>query len=95
MHMFDPAHPGEIIRDEYLTPYGLTVTKSAELLGVTRQTLNNLVNRKSGISAEMAMRLEKAFGAEADFWMRMQINYDLAQVRKRADEIKVKRYVAA
>jgi antitoxin HigA-1 len=82
MNMFDPPHPGEILREECLAPLALTVTKGAEVLGVTRQTLNNLVNEKSGISPEMAVRLERAFGSEAGFWLRLQTAYDLARARK-------------
>ena len=65
------------------------MTEGARILGVTRQALNNVVNGKSGISAEMAVRLTKAFGSSAETWLRMQVAYDLAQVR--ADRIKVKR----
>lgn len=92
MTMIDPPHPGEIVREECLAPLGLSVTEAARGLGVTRQTLNNLVNEKSGISPEMAVRLEKAFGSSADFWLRLQSAFDLAQVRKRDAEIAVKRY---
>ena len=91
MPMMDPPHPGEIVRDECLEPLGLTVTRAAEALGVARQTLNNLVNERAGISPEMAVRLEKAFGPEAGFWLRLQTAYDLAQVRKREGEIRVER----
>lgn len=69
----------------------LTITDAAQMLGVTRQTLNNLVNEKSGISPEMAIRLEKMGWSNADFWMRMQLAYDMAQVRAREDEIIVQR----
>ena len=93
MNMFDPPHPGEIVREECLLPLMLSVTKGAEVLGVTRQALNNLVNEKSGISPEMAIRLERAFGSEAGFWMRLQISYDLAQARKDASLNEIKRFV--
>jgi antitoxin HigA-1 len=95
MNMFDPPHPGEIVREECLVPLTLSVTKGAEVLGVTRQALNNLVNEKSGISPEMAIRLERAFGPEAGFWMRLQVGYDLARARKDASLEAVKRYVPA
>jgi addiction module HigA family antidote len=91
--MIDPPHPGEIVREECLAPLGLSVTAGARVLGVTRQALNNLVNEKSGISAEMAIRLEKAFGSSAELWVRLQGAYDLAQMRKRAREIAVRRYI--
>jgi antitoxin HigA-1 len=93
MNMFDPPHPGEIVREECLVPLTLSVTKGAEVLGVTRQALNNLVNEKSGISPEMAIRLEKAFGAEAGFWMRLQAGYDLARARKDLSLNEIKRFV--
>ena len=87
MPMFDPPHPGRLVRQECLEPLGLTVTAGAKALGVTRQALNNLVNGKAGISAEMAVRLAAAFGGGAEAWLRMQSNYDLAQVKKREPEI--------
>jgi addiction module HigA family antidote len=85
--MYDPPHPGRLVRQECLEPLGLSVTEGAKVLGVTRQALNNLVNGKSGISAEMAVRLGAAFGGGAEAWLRMQANHDLAQVRKRGAEI--------
>ena len=90
-----PPHPGRIVRQECIEALGLTVTGAAEILGVTRQTLNNLVNEQAGISPDMAIRLEKAFGGSADMWLRMQAAYDLAQARKYADQIKVNRYEPA
>jgi addiction module HigA family antidote len=91
MPMKNPPHPGLGVRLDCLEPLGLTVTKGAKILGVTRQTLNNLVNGKAGISAEMAVRLSKAFGGTAEIWLRMQVSYDLAQVRKYESRIKVRR----
>jgi antitoxin HigA-1 len=93
MLMKNPPHPGRIVREDCLVPLGLTVTEGARILGVTRQALNNLVNGKSGVSPEMAVRLAKAFGSDAETWLRMQLNYDLAQVRE--DEIQVNRYKRA
>ena len=87
MAMLNPPHPGRLIRQECLEPLGLTVTEGAKALGVTRQALNNLVNGKAGISAEMAVRLAAAFGGGAEVWLRMQASYDLAQVRQREAEI--------
>ena len=87
MPMLDPPHPGRIVRQECLEPLGQSVTAGARALGVTRQALNNLVNGKAGISAEMAVRLAAAFGGAAEAWLRMQSNYDLAQVKKREPEI--------
>ena len=90
MPMKNPPHPGRIVRQDCVEPLGLTVTEAARALGVTRQTLNNLVNGNAGISAEMAVRLAKAFGGSADMWLRLQANYDLAQIEQ--DQIDVKRY---
>ena len=89
MAMYDPPHPGLTVRHDCLEPLGLSVTEGAKVLGVTRQTLNNLVNGKSGISAEMAVRLAKAFGTTPETWLRLQMAYDLAQVRQA--KIRVKR----
>ena len=92
MPMFDPPHPGEIVREECLKPLGLPVAHAAEILGVTRQALNNLVNEKSGLSAEMAIRLEKAFGTSAEMWLRLQLTFNLSRARRRSKAIVVKRY---
>jgi addiction module HigA family antidote len=94
MPMKEPPHPGYAVRFDCLEPLGLSVTKGAEVLGVTRQALNNIVNGKSGISPEMAIRLDKAFGGTAEGWLSLQTAYDLAQVRKHVQAIDVKRYVA-
>lgn len=87
MAMKNPVHPGSIVREDCIKASELTVTDAAKQLGVARQTLNNLVNEKAAVSAEMAIRLEKMGWSSADAWMRMQMNYDLAQVRARAEEI--------
>lgn len=91
MSLRNPPHPGLSVRHDCLVPLGLTVTEGARALGVTRQALNNLVNGKNGISPEMAVRLDKAFGGGADIWLRLQMAYDLARVRRRGGEIVVKR----
>ena len=91
MPLKDPAHPGEIVRHACLDALGMSVTAGAEALGVTRQALNNVVNGKSGISPDMAIRLSKAFGSTPETWLQMQLAYDLAQARKREKQIKVKR----
>jgi addiction module HigA family antidote len=90
MPMKNPPHPGQSVRHDCVEPLGLTITEAADALGVTRQTLNNLVNGKSGISADMAIRLAKAFGGDAETWLRLQTAYDLAQARQHEGEIKVK-----
>ena len=96
MAMKNPPHPGLSVKHDCLDPLGLTVTAAAKLLGVTRQTLNDLVHARRGISPEMAIRLDLAFGGGADTWLRMQTTYDLAKARLTAKgRIKVKRYVAA
>ena len=92
MPMKNPVHPGRIVRHDCLEPLGLSVTAGAKVLGVTRQTLTKIVNGKSGISAEMAIRLTKAFGSTAETWVRMQASYDLAQAWKDESKIKVSRY---
>jgi addiction module HigA family antidote len=89
--MKNPAHPGRIVRHDCLEPLGLSVTADAKVLGVTRQALNNIVNGKSGISPEMAIRLTKAFGSTEETWLRMQLAYDLAAARKNESKIKVRR----
>jgi antitoxin HigA-1 len=91
MTMKNPPHPGLTVRHDCLEPLGLTVTEGAKALGITRQALNNLVNGKSGISPEMAIRLSKAFGSSPETWLRMQLDYDLAQARQREGRIQVKR----
>jgi len=82
------------VREDCINASGLSVTEAAERLGVIRQTLSNLLNEKSGISVEMALRFEKMGWSKADHWLRLQMNYDLAQVRKRSDEIQVRRPAA-
>ncbi len=95
MPMHSPSHPGRIVRNGCLEPLGLSVTGGAKALGVSRQALSNLVNGRSRITPEMALRLAKAFDTDAELWIRLQANYDTAQMRKRADEIVVERYGAA
>lgn len=91
MAMHNPAHPGEIIREACLRPLGLTVTAAAEGLGVTRKALSDLLNGHSGVSPDMAIRLEKAGWSSADHWLRMQMQRELWEARQRADTIKVNR----
>ena len=94
MRMKNPPHPGDSVRRDCLDPLGLSATDAAKALGVTRQALNNLVNGKSGVSPEMAIRLDKAFGGGADVWLGLQMDYDLAHAMKRAGAIKVRRLAA-
>jgi addiction module HigA family antidote len=93
--MQNPPHPGGIVRRQCLEPLGLSVTEAARGLGVTRQALSDLVNGKSGVSVEMAIRLSKAFGSTPETWLGMQMAHDLWQARGRADEIEVRDYRAA
>ena len=87
MPMKSPPHPGLTIRHDCIEALGLSVTKAAEVLGVTRQALTNVLTARSAISPEMAVRLEKAFGSTAQTWLRLQGNYDLSQIDR--DEIEV------
>jgi len=91
MPMKNPVHPGQIVRHDCLEPLGLSVTAGAKILGVSRQTLNKIVNGKSGITPEMAIRLTKAFGSTEETWLRMQLAYDLAAARRDESKIKVRR----
>ena len=93
MPMQNPPHPGEIVRWECLEPLGLTVTRAAQGLGVTRQALSDLVNKRAGVSVEMSFRLSQAFGSSPETWLGMQTAYDLWQARDRARELKVERFV--
>lgn len=95
MAMKNPPHPGELVKYECLDALGLTVTKGAEVLRISRQALSNLINGHSDISPDMAIRLEKAFGSTAETWLKMQLAYNLAQAQKRAGTIDVKRYEMA
>lgn len=88
-----PAHPGDFIRTEILQELGLTVSKAAEVLEVRRATLSDLVNGKAGVSPEMALRIEKAFGVSMDTLLKMQTWYDTYTMRERADQITVKQFV--
>ena len=92
MAMSNPAHPGDFIKTEIIEAHGLSVTAAAKVLGVSRPALSNLLNRNADLSGEMALRLEKAFGVNMDTLMRMQAAYDIAQARKDAGKIRVRRY---
>jgi addiction module HigA family antidote len=90
MAMKNPNHPGDLIRD-CLDELGVNVTDGAKALGVTRSALSRLLNRKAGVSAEMAVRLEKAIGGTAGFWLRLQLNYDLTRIQARSARIHARR----
>ena len=89
--MKNPAHPGELIA-ESLAELGMSISEAARGLGITRQQLHNIIAGRSAVTPEMALRLEQALGGTADTWLRMQVNYDLAQIRARRASIKVKRF---
>jgi addiction module HigA family antidote len=91
MKMKNPPHPGRLIKHECLEPLDLNITKAADILGVTRLTLSNLMNGKNGVSPEMAIRLSKAFGSSPEVWLGLQMDYDLAKAEKKASRIKVKK----
>lgn len=95
MAMHNPPHPGEIVRHECLEPLGLTVTRAAQGLGITRQTLSDLVNGKAGVLVEMSIRLSQAFGSTPETWLGMQTAYDLWQIRERAKHIEVENFKTA
>jgi antitoxin HigA-1 len=95
MHTSLAVHAGDWLRTEILAPTGISVTDLAEHLDVSRQALSNLLNAKAGLSADMAIRFEKAFGLNAETLLRMQSSYDLAQARSREAKITVKPLVRA
>ena len=90
MTMYNPPHPGEIVKMDCLEPLGLSVGRAAEGLGVSKQELSDIVNEKVGISAEMSVRLSKAFGSSPEMWLRMQMAYDLWQISESGERIEVK-----
>jgi len=85
MGMYNPPHPGDIIKEFCIEPLHLTVTRAADSLGVTRKTLSMLLNKKSGISPEMALRLSKVFGRTPEGWLRLQLQYDLWKAKDKVD----------
>jgi antitoxin HigA-1 len=93
MEMKNPVHPGKLVK-ECLDDLSLSVAEASQGLGITRQQLHNVIAGRSNVTPEMAIRFEKAFGSTADTWLRMQMNYDLAQMRSRASSIAVERFVA-
>jgi addiction module HigA family antidote len=89
----ESPHPGDLVRTEVIDALGLTVSKAAEILKVRRATLSDLLHGKADLTADMALRIEKAFGPAMDHLLRMQLAYDVAKTRRRARSITVKRYV--
>ena len=94
MEMYDPPHPGEIVREDCLKALDLTVTEAAKGLGVTRKTLSSILNGRSGITAEMALRLSQAFGSTPEHWLQMQLAYDLWQAKRHTKKLHVKQFFA-
>jgi addiction module HigA family antidote len=92
MTMKNPPHPGEVIGEDVIKALGLTVTRAAGILGVRRATLSDVTRGKAAVSSEMALRLEKAFGVSMDLLLKMQAGYDAAQMRRRSNRVKVRRY---
>ncbi len=95
MRMHNPPHPGEVLRELCLEPLGLSVTRAAEALGVSRKTLSSILNERAGISPEMAIRLAKAFGTSAESWLNQQVQYDLWLAEQNSSNIKVEQLSAA
>ncbi|GAY19930.1 MULTISPECIES: HigA family addiction module antitoxin [Sphingomonadaceae] len=94
LHPSFAVHAGVWLRSEIVEPHGLTVSAAAEKLGVSRQAMSSLLNGRAGISAEMAIRFEKAFGLRADSLLRMQAAHDLAEARRHEKDIKVEKIAA-
>ena len=87
-----PVHPGEILREEYITERGLTITEVAEGLGITRQTLSAVVNEKASITPELAVKLSEAFGNTAQFWINLQKNYEMWHAEKKVDRTNIRHF---
>ena len=95
LKMHNPPHPGEILRELCLQPLGLSVTEAAQALGVSRKTLSSILNGRSGISPEMAVRLSIAFNTTSESWLQQQLQYDLAQAELKRRSLQVKKLAAA
>lgn len=95
MSMYNPPHPGQIIRDLCLEPLGSSLTGAAEALGVSRETLSSILNGRSGISPEMPLRLSKAFNTSPESWLSQQIRYDLWHAKRDSKGMKVEKLYAA
>jgi len=92
MKMFNPPHPGEVLKELYLEPLGLTVTKTAEGLNITRKTLSSFLNGKSGVSIEMSLRLAAAFDTTPEHWLNLQHEYDLWKTEGKVDLSEIKHF---
>lgn len=94
MEMYNPPHPGEIIKELCLDPLGITISRAAEALGVSRKTLSAILNGRAGITPEMAVRLAIAFDTSAESWLNQQAQYDLWLVRQKQVQLRVERLAA-
>ena len=94
MRMYNPPHPGEVVKTLCLAPLDLSVTETAKALGVSRKTLSAILNRRAGISPEMAIRLSIAFGTSAESWLNQQTQYDLWRAERRRKELRVRKLAA-
>jgi addiction module HigA family antidote len=88
--MYNPPHPGEVLKEVYVDPLGLTITDTAKALGVTRQTLSELIHCHIGISIDMSLRLSKAFSTSPELWLNLQNKHDLWEAKRKASKLKVK-----
>ena len=95
MNMHNPPHPGEILRELCIEPLGLSITDAAEALGISRKTLSAILNGRSGISPEMAVRLSLAFSTSSESWLNQQTQYDLWEAEKKRKQLNVKKLSAA
>ena len=95
MRMFNPPHPGEVLREMCLDPLGLTVTQAANALRVSRKTVSAILNGRAGISPEMAVRLSLAFGTSSELWLNLQVQHDLARAEQKRAGLRVRRLPAA
>ena len=95
MRMHNPPHPGEVLRELCLEPLGISVTDAAEALSVSRKTLSSILNGRSGISPEMAIRLGKAFNTSPESWLNQQVQYDLWKAEQNSQKLHVKKLIAA
>ena len=95
LQIHSPSHPGELLKEEVLRPLNLTVTAAAAILGVGRPALSSVLNGKAGLSPEMALRAEKAFGISMELLLKMQLQFDIAETRKIARRLKVSRFKPA
>ena len=95
MNMYNPPHPGEVLNELYIKPVGTSITDAAKALDVSRKTLSSIINGRSGISPEMAIRLSIAFDTSAESWLHQQSQYDLWQAEQHRDELHVQKLVTA